>query len=175
MQVTGPAAAAAAQSLAVDGDLAAFHGETETGEVGGDAGGEGGGLDGLEDAGEGVGAGDAVGQREPFAQPFFLQLAELFHEFVGSHAAEHGGEGDEEDLAEMVAGVAAVARVADGREDFEACGEASGIVGFVGISGHPGTLKPQGKEYKSVKLLPVVASLMELPLGKVVEFSTCSC
>ena len=106
MQVTGPAAAAAAQSLAVDGDLAAFHGETETGEVGGDAGGEGGGLDGLEDAGEGVGAGDAVGQREPFAQPFFLQLAELFHEFVGSHAAEHGGEGDEEDLAEMVAGVA---------------------------------------------------------------------
>ena len=59
----------------------------------------------------------------------------------------------------------AIARVADGREDFEACGEAMGIVGFVEISGHPGTLKPQGTEYGSVRLLPVVASLKEGPWG----------
>ena len=46
----GFATAAAAQGLAVDGDLAAFHGEAETGEMLGDARGERGGLDGLEDA-----------------------------------------------------------------------------------------------------------------------------
>ena len=107
MEVGGFAAEAAAQSLAVDGDLAALRGETETGEMLGDASGKGGGFDGL-------------GQCEPLAQPIFLQLAELFHEIVGPNAAEYCGEGDEEDLAEMVKRVAAVPRVANGGEDLEA-------------------------------------------------------
>lgn len=61
MEVGGLAVSAAAQGLAVDGNLTAFHGETESGEVVCDAAGEGGGLDGLEDPREGVGAGNERG------------------------------------------------------------------------------------------------------------------
>jgi hypothetical protein len=50
VEVSGFAAATAAQGLAVDGDLAAFHGEAQTGKMLGDAAGERGGFDGLEDA-----------------------------------------------------------------------------------------------------------------------------
>ena len=49
-EVSGFAAATAAQGLAVDGDLAAFHGEAQPGKMLGDAAGERGGFDGLEDA-----------------------------------------------------------------------------------------------------------------------------
>jgi hypothetical protein len=97
------------------------------------AGGEGSRFDGLEDAREGVLAWNAVGELEPLAQPVFAQFGESLHVFVGSHAAEHGGEGDEEDFAEMVAGVAAVAGILDGGEHFETLREAAGVVDFVRI------------------------------------------
>jgi hypothetical protein len=67
---------------------------------------------------------------------------ELLHEFVGFHAAEDAGVGDEEDFAEVVEGVAAIARVLDHFKGTETCGEALRVVGFVGISWHPGSVKP---------------------------------
>ena len=97
-------------------------------------------------------------------------FAELLHEFVGSHAAEHGGEGDEEDLAEMVEGVATVARVIDGSEDFEAYRKALGIVGFVGGSRHSGNLKAQDTAYRSVSSRAGGISLMEEPWRPGCEF-----
>ena len=127
----------------------------------GDTGGEGGRGGGLENAGDGVGARGAVGELEPFAQPGLAQFGELLHEFVGSHATEDGGEGDEEDLAEMMEGVASVAGGGKRAEGVEAFGEALGIVGFVGISGHPRSLKTPDMEYKSVSFPWVVFSLME--------------
>ena len=151
VKMGGFATAAAAQGLAVDGDLAAFHGKAETGEMFGDASGERSGLDGLEDAREGVGAGDAVGQLEPLAKPVLAQFAKLFHEFVGSHPAKHAGKRDEEDFTEMVKSVPTVARVVDGREDFEAFRKALGIVGFIGISWHSENLKAQDTAHKPVR------------------------
>ena len=72
-------------------------------------------------------------------------------------------EGDEEDLAEMMEGVASVAGGGKRAEGVEAFGEALGIVGFVGISGHPRSLKTPDMEYKSVSFPWVVFSLMEGP------------
>lgn len=40
-----------------------------------------------------------------------MQLGELLHHLIGTHSAEHSGEGNEEDFPEMVAGVATVARI----------------------------------------------------------------
>jgi len=157
------AAAAAAHSLAVDSNLAALHFESEPPEMLGDAGGKCARLDGLEDAREGVVARDAVGELEPLAQPAFAQLGESLHEYVGSHPAEHGGKGDEEDLAEMVAGVAAVAGVLNGGEHLETLREAAGIVDFVRISWHSGTLNMPDKVYRSVRKRRVVVSLMYPP------------
>lgn len=67
------------------------------------------GINGFEDVSEGVVARDAVGQRDPFAEPVEAEFAELLHEFVGFHAAEDAGVGDEDDFSEVVEGVAAVA------------------------------------------------------------------
>ncbi len=140
MDVGEFAAAAAAQGLAVNGDLASGDSKAEGVEMGGDAAGEVGGLDGLEDAGKGVGARAAVGELEPFSQPAFLEFAKFLHQFVGAHAAEQGGEGHEEDLAEVMAGVAAVTRVRNGSEGLEAFRESKGVVGFIRISWHSGKL-----------------------------------
>jgi len=57
--------------------------------------------------------GTPLGESDPFAEPNEPDFAELLHEFVGLHAAEDAGVGDEEDFAEVVEGVAAVARVLD--------------------------------------------------------------
>jgi hypothetical protein len=62
--------------------------------------------------------------------------------FVGLHAAEDAGEGDEDDFAEVVEGVAAATRILDPFKGTEACGEALRIDGFIGISGHPDSVKP---------------------------------
>jgi hypothetical protein len=60
----------------------------------------------------------------------------------GLHAAEDAGEGDEDDFAEVVEGVAAATRILDPFKGTEACGEALRVVGFIGISGHPDSVKP---------------------------------
>jgi hypothetical protein len=142
VDVAFAAVTAATQRFAVDGDLIVSDDDSGLPEMVDDALAEEFWIDGFEDAGEGVVARDAVGQRDPFAEPFETDFAELLHEFVGFHAAEDAGVGDEEDFAEVVEGVAATARVLDHLKGTETCGEALRVVGFVGISGHPDSVKP---------------------------------
>lgn len=168
MNVAFATVTATTQRFAVDGDL--FVGEDDSGllEMVDDALAEEFGIDGFKDAGEGVVAWDAVGEGDPFAEPFEPDFAELLHEFVGFDAAEDAGVGDEDDFAEVVEVVAAVARVLDHLKGTETSGEALRLIGFVGISGHPSSVKPLDAVVQIYMLLgidslPSVGTLRENP------------
>lgn len=127
----------ATQRFAADGDLWVGENDASLLEMVDDALVEELGIDGFEDEGEGIVARNAVGECDPFAESFEADFAELLHEFVGLHAAEEAGVGDEDDFTEVVDGVAAAARILDHLKQMETCGEALRVVGSVGISGHP--------------------------------------
>jgi len=126
--------AAAAQSLAIEGDnfadqrLAQALGPSREGL------GELRGIQRGEDPPEGVVAGDAVGQCEQAAQPLALGFAELLHLRKALRTAEQRADGNDQDVTERMAFGALDARVG---ESAEVIAEAVGV-------GHPEFLPTQG-------------------------------
>ena len=83
----------------------------QRGGVGDEAVAKGNGIERGEDAAESVVAGRAMGQLEPLAQPVFPLLGEALEVLEIVHATDHGGQRDEEDLAEVMTLGAAAARI----------------------------------------------------------------
>src|SRR5262249_55564688 len=110
--------AAAAEGLAVDGDVAQAQGGADGLDPAGEAALEGGGVQGGEDAVEGVVRGDAVGQGQAQRQqPGALLDPEGGDGVPGLRPGQDGGKGDDQDVAEqVVVAEGGVARVGEAGE-----------------------------------------------------------
>lgn len=133
---------AAPQALAVKGDDAVRQKRHESAEVFGEAGFEKVGVDDREDVRKSLRAWDCVGDFDPLPEPFLLDLAEVFDVGEPVHAAEHRRGGHEKNPAEMMSFVTSRAGILDDLEGMEMGWKTSGIVDFVGISGHSGSVNP---------------------------------
>ena len=97
------------------------------GDVGGEATGESLGNKAGKDAPEGVCAGGAVRQPEVLFKPCAPELAEAGEVVEAFQAADHGGQGDEEDLPEIMQLGFADAGIHEGFECFHPWRDSPGI------------------------------------------------
>ncbi|MFT6863822.1 MAG: hypothetical protein ACJAVK_002384 [Akkermansiaceae bacterium] len=93
-------------NLIVDGDLVIFHLHSSQAQMNDDAPTEKHRLKRFYDAREGAVGRITIGQSEPFPEPLFSDLAELFHEFIGLHTTNDTGVAHEDDFTKMMLGMA---------------------------------------------------------------------